>query len=269
MLNKTKVIKSIVGPVLEELGFKYLRKEFGIVWIFGREVGDVKQEVSIQQHTQFDQEYKLMFWTSAEGNGARGIGDVLSKYENKEYWQAETEEQFREVIEFFASFIKEKGPEIVEDMLTEKPDPFETPERKQYFKEHRKELAEKYDAIYNIMSIESADDKLKRIDEVLWENREAEDTPEKQEEMYDLFMGLAAILCEILLVYDGAKINYDTRNVEITVPGCSKVNPISDVVQAWHRYRIYNDKSGIYVWQFCRMVPYISELKKMIKKKHK
>ena len=38
LLNKTKVIKSIVGPVLEELGFKYLRKEFGIVWTFGKQL---------------------------------------------------------------------------------------------------------------------------------------------------------------------------------------------------------------------------------------
>ncbi len=253
MLNKTKVIKSIVGPVLEELGFKYIRKEFGIVWIFGREVGDVKQEVSIQQHTQFDQEYKLMFWTSAEGNGTRSIGDVLPKYENKEYWQAETEEQFREVIEFFASFIKEKGPEIVEDMLTEKPDSFETPERKQYFKEHRKELAEKYDAIYHVLSLPSAEKQLKRIDEILWENREAEDTPEKQEEMFVLFLGMAAILTEILCRKKGGEINYDTRLVEMTVPGdILTIYPIYDVIQAWYQYRLYNDFSVPAVWASAR-----------------
>ena len=253
MLNKTRIIKTIIGPVLSDLGFKYIRKEYGIVWTFARQVDDVKQQAFIQQHTKDDEEYKLMFWTSAGGNGMREIGNVLPEYEEKEYWQAGTEEEFTKVMEFFASFIKNNGSEIVEDMLTEKEDSFETRERKQYFKEHRIELAQKYDSIYHILSIPSAQDQLKKIDEILWDNKDAEDTPEKQEEMYELFLGMAAIFSEIMLSIEGAEINYDKRLVTITVPKhILKVRPIYEVVQAWFHYRLYNDFSVPSVWASSR-----------------
>ena len=70
-----------------------------------------------------------MFWTSAQGNGMKEIGDVLKEYEGKEYWPAETDEEFIEALNFFASFIKDYGFDLLEDMLTEKTDSFETPER--------------------------------------------------------------------------------------------------------------------------------------------
>ena len=142
-MNKTRKIKEIIGKTLETKNFKYIRREQGIIWTFRREVDGIRQEVYIQQHTPFDREYKLIIWTSAQGNGTKEIGNVLSEYKTQEYWSADTDEQFIEVITFFDSFLKKYGLNLIDDMLTEKADSFETTERKQYFKDNIDELAKK------------------------------------------------------------------------------------------------------------------------------
>ena len=252
-MNKTRKIKEIIGTVLAEEGFKYIRCEKRIVWTFGRKVRDVEQEVYIQQHTPFDEEYKLMFWTSAKGNGMKAIGSVLPEYNKHEYWNVSTEEEFVELMNFFASFIREHGFELLEDMLEEKPDSFETPERKQYFKEHRKELAKKYNDIYHILGNGTREEQLKLIDEVLWDNREAEETPEKEAEINDLWLGMAAILSEILLEVEGAEITYESWVVEMSFSGhVLTVRPIFIVVQAWLRYHLHNDREIMLVWASAR-----------------
>ena len=129
------------------------------------------------------------------------------------------------------------------------------PELKIIAKIHEKITQLIYDSIYHILSIPSAQDQLKKIDEILWDNKDAEDTPEKQEEMYELFLGMAAILTEILFKVDGAQICYDTRRVEMTVPEqILIVYPIDCVVQAWYQYRLYNDFEIQVVWASARLL---------------
>ena len=137
-MNKTRIIKETIGNVLSKFGFKYAGKDQKIVWIFERIIEGVKEQVFIQQHTAFDEEYKIMLRSSARGNGMKEIGTIDDSYKDKEYWKAETEDEFAELMKFFADFIEEKCLDVLEDMLNEKPDPFETPERKQWFKEHFK-----------------------------------------------------------------------------------------------------------------------------------
>ncbi len=84
-MNKTSIIKKIIGNALEGSGFKYIRCERGIVWTFRRTVGDVEQEVFVQQHTKYDDKYKLIFWTSAKGNGVKEIGSVIPEFKGKGY----------------------------------------------------------------------------------------------------------------------------------------------------------------------------------------
>ena len=256
-MNKTRKIKEIIGTVLKDKGFQYIRCEKRILWIFGRKVGDVEQEVWIQQHSAvWDDEYKISFWTSAKGNGMKEIRNVLPEYEKKDYWKAKTDDEFVEVMEFFASFIREYGFDILEDMLTEKPDSFETPERKQYFKEHRKELTEKYDAIYHILGNGTPEEQLKHIDEVLWDNREAEETPEEIERINDLWLGMAAILCEIVLGFqENGKIDYDSYRVEIKLNDeVYNIMPIFIIVNVWGNYHIYGNKTVSGVWKMARNV---------------
>lgn len=47
-MNKTMIIKKIIGEPLEEYGFKYVRCEKKILWTFARKVDDIEQEVFIQ-----------------------------------------------------------------------------------------------------------------------------------------------------------------------------------------------------------------------------
>ena len=112
-------------------------------------------------------------------------------------------------------------------------------------------MAEHYDRKYNILSIESKDDQLKKIDEVLWDNREAEETPEEYERVYDLLLGMSAILTEIALKKD-IEIDYDAWRVEVRGKGYS-FWPIFTVVQAWLRYHEGN-KDLLIVWAMVRTV---------------
>ena len=103
--HKTRIIKEVLGKTLEKKGFKYISKEKGIIWTFVRNVNDVKEEVYIQQHSIFEREYKLIMWSSAKGNGVKEIGNVLPEYSDNEYWCAETEKEFIEVISFLISLL--------------------------------------------------------------------------------------------------------------------------------------------------------------------
>ncbi|SCY40257.1 hypothetical protein [Butyrivibrio sp. INlla14] len=254
-MNRTRKIKEIIGSVLEERGIKYLRKEHGIVWNFERKVGEVVQNVIIQQHNQYDKEYKISFWTSARGNGVKEIGNILEKYKDKEYWPAETDEEFIKVLNFFASFIKDYGFDLLEDMLTEKPDSFETPERKQYFKQHWRELAKKYDDIYHVLGNGTAEDQLRHIDDILFENREAEETPEKVEEVNEFLLGMAAVLTEVIIRFQGnGELVFDSYRVEIKLEKeIFNIWPIYVIVQAWLRYHKNGDRSEKIVWRQTRM----------------
>ncbi|MBE5836117.1 MAG: hypothetical protein E7309_16000 [Butyrivibrio sp.] len=251
-MNKTKIIKDTIGKTLEKQGFGYIRKEQGVVWTFGRTVNSVEQNVYVQQHTIFSNEYKLIFWSSAKGNGVKEIGSVLAEYANREYWTADTDEDFFELMKFFSNFIEEYGFDLLKNMLEEKEDTFETLERKQYFKEHRKELVDKYDKTYHVLGNGSREEQLKHIDEILWENREADDSYDKQQEIYELWLGMAALLTEIILNEEGGKVSYDTWKVEIKRDKrVLEVRPIDTVVQAWLRYHM-NDKSIMLVWAMAR-----------------
>ncbi|SCY40220.1 hypothetical protein [Butyrivibrio sp. INlla14] len=256
MLNRTKKIKEIMGNDIIDKGFCYLGKENGTAWVFERKVGDVIQNILIQQHTVFEKEYKIILWTSARGNGVKEIGSVLAEYKDKEYWLAETDEEFIEVLNFFASFIKNYGFDLLEDMKTEKPDSFETLERKAYFKLHWEELAEKYDKKYHILDTGTPEEKLVHIDDILFDNREAEDTVEKQEEVNEFLLGMAAILTKIILEYQGkGYLDCDGYRVEIILAeSVLNVMPIFTVVQAWLDYH-FDGKREIdgTVWGMTRM----------------
>lgn len=253
-MNKTREIKKIIGNVIKDAGFKYLRLDSGIVWIFSRKINDVEEHVLIQQHTKYQKEYKLMFSTTARGNGRLEIGNILTEYADVKYWPAETDEEFIKLMEWFAEFIKEHGLAALDEMLKEKSDSFETPERKLWFKDHREELVQKYESKYPILTSGSSYEKLYKIDEILYENREADDNDESSvDRVYDLILGMAAILSKIILVEKGSEIFYDTYRVEIHIPHKSSYltrEPINIISGAWIRY--HNDKysngSRDHVW---------------------
>lgn len=252
-MNKTSEIKKIIGNGIKDAGFKYLRLDSGIVWIFSREINGVEEHVLIQQHTKDRNEYKIMLSTTARGNGRFEIGNILTEYADTEYWQAETDVEFIELMGWFAEFIKNYGIAVLDDMLIEKPDSFETPERKQWFKEHKEELLNKYETKYHILESGSSYEKLRRIDEVLFENREANEDKESIERIYDFLLGMASILSNIILEEEGAEIFYDTYRIEIRIPHKSwywSLEPIHIISQAWIRYHKNNPLGGAkdHVW---------------------
>ena len=140
---------------------------------------------------------------------------------------------------WFASFIKDYGLDEFDKMLVEKPNSLETPERKKWFKEQRNDLFEKYDAEYHIMSELRVSDQLKKIDKILYDNREAEEDEESEKRIQALWFGMAAILTEICMKIPNASIMYDTYLVEIHIPSKYRdwvIRPIYIVSQGWIRY---------------------------------
>ena len=77
LYNKNKNIKEIIGTILKEKGFEYIRCEKKIIYDFKRLVDDVEQHVYIQQHTIVDPEYKIMLYTTAKGHVMKEIRTIL------------------------------------------------------------------------------------------------------------------------------------------------------------------------------------------------
>ena len=250
-MNKTSAIKKIIGTHIKEYGFEFLRHENKIIWIFSRIIDGVEEHIIIQQHKRDVSEYKLMLSTTAMGNGRKEIGDLLPEYKDKEYWKAENDEEFISVISFFSEVLTNKGIKILDDMLTEKPDSFETPERKEWFKEHRTELLSKYEDQFHILENGSSFEQLYKIDEVLYANRFSEDDKESADKVYELILGMAAILCEIILKENNATIVYDTYFVEARIPFEDRYWsswPVHEIAQAWIRYHNGAEIEKKYVW---------------------
>ncbi|WP_248404891.1 hypothetical protein [Butyrivibrio fibrisolvens] len=246
-MNKTSKIKEIIGNVIKEKGFVYNCRDKKIIYDFKRRVDDVEQHVYVQQHNIVDQEYKIMLYTSAKGHGMKEIGTILPEYKSKEYWKADSDEEFISVMEFFAQFLKDYGLEELDKMLVEKPDSFETPERKAWFKEHREELFEKYEAKYHVMDEPRTYDRLMKIDKILYENREADEDEESEKQVQELWLGMAAILTEIVMQIPTANILYDTYHIEIHIPAKYRdwiLRPIYIVSQGWLRYH-FNMRTSI------------------------
>ncbi len=246
-MNKTRKIKEIIGGAIKEKNFEYIRCEKKIIYDFKRQVDDVEQHVYIQQHTIVDPEYKIMLYSTAKGHGMKEIGTILPEYKSKEYWKADSDEEFISVMEFFAQFLKDYGLEELDKMLVEKPDSFETPERKAWFKNHRKELFEKYELKYHVMDETRTYDHLMKIDKILYENREADEDEESEKQVQELWLGMAAILTEIVMQIPTANILYDTYHIEIHIPAKYRdwiLRPIYIVSQGWLRYH-FNMRTSI------------------------
>lgn len=249
-MNKISIIKEIIGDAIKEKGFVYNSREQKIIYDFKRQIDDVEQHIYVQQHNIVDLEYKIMLYTTAKGHGMKEIGTILPEYKSKEYWKADSDEEFISVMEFFAQFLKDYGLEELDKMLVEKPDSFETPERKAWFKEHREELFEKYEAKYHVMDETKTYDRLMKIDKILYENREADENEESEKQVQELWLGMAAILTEIVMQIPKTTIIYDTYHVEIHIPEKYRdwiIYPIDSVVQGWLRYHLKLIQSQDYV----------------------
>ena len=250
-MNKTRKIKEIIGTVLKEKGFEYIRCEKKIIYDFKRQVDGVEQHVYVQQHNIVDQEYKIMLYTTAKGHGMKEIGTILPEYKSKEYWKAETDEEFISLMNFFADFLKDYGLDELDKMLVEKPDSFETPERKEWFKEHRQELFEKYESKYHVMAEATTEERLKKIDQILYDNREAEEDEETEKKVQEFWLGMAAIVTEIVMQIPIATIFYDTYHIEIHITRKYTdwiIRPVDIVVQSWLRYHLNMVTTVDFVW---------------------
>lgn len=74
LYNKNKNIKEIIGTILKEKGFEFIRCEKKIIYDFKRQLDGVEQHVYVQQHNVVDPFYKIMLYTTAKDHGMKKIG---------------------------------------------------------------------------------------------------------------------------------------------------------------------------------------------------
>lgn len=82
-------------------------------------------------------------------------------------------------------------------------------------------------------------DQLMKIDKILIDNREAEEDEESERRIQELWLGMSAILIEIVKRKLEIEVMYDTYHIEIHIilkKGNIIIRPVYIISQGWIRY---------------------------------
>ena len=113
-MNKSKVIKDIMGDLFIKRGFSY--KTETNMWVFEREhqnkAGEtINQQVYVQKST-FEKALHFRMYTNAYGRGLVEAHDIA---QNNEYIHPyENDQEFIDVINYFAQLMESKGFDFLE-----------------------------------------------------------------------------------------------------------------------------------------------------------
>jgi hypothetical protein len=138
-MKKSKIIKEILGSVLLEKGFNY-RTESNI-WFFEREYQNkadelINQQIYVQEN-RFDKSLFFRFQTNAYGR----LMYELKFAENKSWFAYETEQEFKDLIKYFADFMEPEGFNVLEQIseptVTDRP----TARQEEYLYQNYKTLS--------------------------------------------------------------------------------------------------------------------------------
>lgn len=242
-MNKTQIIKSIVGKRLEPYGFKYLKSD-GISRVFLREVTGVKryydpendvvkQYIDIQE-SRYGQSLIVRYFTDAYGYEAVCSLDQLNKYSIDGWIQYTDENSYREKMGLLADLIVEYALDELDKMSVED-EIIPTKAMAEELFENHKQLAQEFIREFHLKTIP---EKIEDLDE--WKNFIKElmlsVMDQTYEEIKPLLLKVAAFIgdrsCELLgkgwIFYK----HFKTPAVSRGVP-YSKFSPLNEVVDLW------------------------------------
>lgn len=110
-INKTQIIKKQLLPELNTYGFEY-RGFKNKSWHFEKASDGMKQEIVILEY-RYDSSYFTLLLIGHRAVKASSLDSSVKFLD--EYWKAETDDEFRALIIYFLSLIKEKGLALLEE----------------------------------------------------------------------------------------------------------------------------------------------------------
>ena len=245
-MNKMKWIKEIIGKEAEKAGFTdegsnrdgYVRG-YGFSCIHEEEV--YRDDIGF---TVIDNRIRMDFDRSGMGRGY--IDDVTCLLESKYtsdtlgYIAFDSEEEYKEILEYFARIIREKSKEVFDSMELFKEEDGH-PGREMHWKlyQEHEELNQKYRKLYGMEDTEFTAKLMRGIMKLIVENRD-----KKFEEVKELLIGLAAVYGNQLVLKGNGR--WEWQEGERGLPshcwvkgieGGSNAIPLSDLAFYWRGKR--------------------------------
>lgn len=275
-MNKTKIIKEIVGESLKEYGFSFLktdgpcrifvREAHGFKRYYDPETDVVKQYISIQEH-RFCKSLIARFYTDADGNERQDELEVLKKYGTGGWLGYFDEDTYKRRLHILTTHIIEDGFDLLERKSIEKEI---TPTKAMAIKlfESHKELDERFIREYKMNpvphSTSDIEDWFQKLKQMIISASE-----KPYEEVKGLLVEMAAFIgernCELL----GAKWFFEE---ELKTPRTQGEDhqgfgflPLKEVVIHYRRFKEDKENAGTEYWFGNEM----DELKKAFRENNK
>ena len=233
--KKTQLIREYLGKPLKQYGFSYVGCDYFTLWVFRRQVGDITQEIVIQQTSPVEQEIKLGLHTGVYGWENQEIRDLLEEYKEKKVWEYETQEEYIQILKLFSDIIINHGLARLEEMMKPKTEDYPSPELNKRLYEQYEILLQQYNDKYHILEGENIEKQLKTISGILKEH--SNDTFEQCKE---LLLGMASIYATLIQTNKGGIAHFNGKSFEISGIGKRKKGteyPLWTVFHGWNLYR--------------------------------
>lgn len=207
-MSRAQLIKKIIGEAIEEYGFEYTgydKDENVHFYSFERKNGGVIQDITITINRS---RLCLEFDTNVYGQSeVRASNLIESRVKgNKDGLYFEDDEELKQILHHFKEIILQKGFDILDDIST--PVAGAGPRKERYrklFQEHDR-LNEEYRKRYDLEETESTARLMKKISEIILENRDREFA-----EVEELLIGLAAVYADQLIRKRGGEWEWDSE----------------------------------------------------------
>lgn len=238
-MNEMKWIKEMIGKEAEKAGFTdggshrdgYVR---GYVFYCAHEEERYEDYIGF---TVIDNSIRMDFKRSGMGRGY--IDDVTCLLESKftsdiqGFIAFDSEEEYKEILEYFARIIREKSKEVFDSMEVHKEEDG-YPGREMHWKlyQEHEELNQKYRKLYGLEDTEFTAKLIRRIMKLIMENQD-----KKFEEVKELLIGLAAVYGNQLVLKGNGKWEWQEGLLSHCwvkgIEGGDDAIPLNDLAFCW------------------------------------
>ncbi|MBQ7954603.1 MAG: hypothetical protein IJ282_02525 [Lachnospiraceae bacterium] len=249
-MNKNKMIKEIISPVMEEKGFHFKRHVTGL-WEWEKQIEDIREEVSI---VDFRGAISLIIGKSMKGVCYVEGESLLSTLDNPrtkqsdwKYWETIDAELYKNILLDFKDILILNCDEVLKQHVKEIRSAIPNKKHFERYVEHFDELAEE-----GRNKLEISNQNVLEIWRIIMDNvRLLIGHP--VEEVEDLLLGYAAFMeKEMLRQYGGRReINYDKENCRLCEVGKTRsaFNFLAEMFWAWESEALWETGiNNFYYW---------------------